>query len=587
MSTGATTTTAEVTRQISVLNSDMRFRVPATTVMLVIFLYFVDLSAAIYSGAFYYICEFMQYRIGRKYIKNPSKEHYVQMMIASTLAVSSVLLPVVMMWHLGTMYSRVICVTILTATFLHVALIRSPHLRFAVVTAIPLICAFYYLIVLQYFERNDVVVLLVSLLGVTAFNAYFMLAVFTYNRFQRALLIASDTARAASTSKSQFLATMSHELRTPLNAIMGVSQLLHDQPHHPASAVRIAALQRASLSLKALVDEVLDLTRIEQGMIELRPVRTNLKDEISAIAELHRSVAIAKGLSFELRFARNIPQYLVFDPLRVRQCTTNLLNNALKFTDRGNVSMTVRTAPAQGDEVRVEIEVSDTGIGIPPEMRPHLFESGYQSDLSPASSSCHRPSGAGLGLSISRMLARQMGGDITLVSQIDAQMGATFRFTFTAQMAGPKQPDTTDTAANPLTMAVRNILVVDDIATNRMVAAAFVEAEGLNATQAASGAEALELLARGQFDLVLLDMNMPQMSGLETFQAIRASNTAWASIPVIALTADAMPEDTARYLRAGLDGYLAKPLDKRALRAEVSAVFADRVNCEDRNGHAR
>jgi len=585
--TGATTTTAEVTRQISVLNSDMRFRVPATTVMLIIFLYFVDLSAAIYSGAIYYICEFMQYRIGRKYIKNPSKEHYVQMMIASTLAVSSVLLPVVMMWHLGTMYSRVICVTILTATFLHVALIRSPHLRFAVVTAIPLICAFYYLIVLQYFERNDVVVLLVSLLGVTAFNAYFMLAVFTYNRFQRALLIASDTARAASTSKSQFLATMSHELRTPLNAIMGVSQLLHDQPHHPASAVRIAALQRASLSLKALVDEVLDLTRIEQGLIELRPVRTNLKDEISAIAELHRSVAIAKGLSFELRFARNIPQYLVFDPLRVRQCATNLLNNALKFTDRGNVSMTVRTAPAQGDEVRVEIEVSDTGIGVPPGMRHHLFESGYQSDLSPASSSCHRPSGAGLGLSISRMLARQMGGDITLVSQIDAQMGATFRFTFTAQVAGPKQPDTTDTAANPLTMAVRNILVVDDIATNRMVAAAFVEAEGLNATQAASGAEALDLLARGQFDLVLLDMNMPQMSGLETFQAIRASNTAWASIPVIALTADAMPEDTARYLRAGLDGYLAKPLDKRALRAEISSVFADRVNCEDRNGHAR
>ncbi|WP_185804738.1 response regulator [Pontivivens nitratireducens] len=555
--------------------------------MLIIFLYFVDLSAAIYSGAIYYICEFMQYRIGRKYIKNPSKEHYAQMMIASTLAVSSVLLPVVMMWHLGTMYPRVICVTILTATFLHVALIRSPHLRFAVVTAIPLICAFYYLIVLQYFERNDVVVLLVSLLGVTAFNAYFMLAVFTYNRFQRALLIASDTARAASTSKSQFLATMSHELRTPLNAIMGVSQLLHDQPHHPASAVRIAALQRASFSLKALVDDVLDLTRIEQGMIELRPVRTNLKDEISAIAELHRSVAISKGLSFELRFARHIPQYLVFDPLRVRQCATNLLNNALKFTDRGNVSMTVRTAQAQGDEVRVEIEVSDTGIGVPPGMRHHLFESGYQSDIPPASPTCHRPSGAGLGLSISRMLARQMGGDITLVSQIDAQMGATFRFTFTAQLAGPKQPDTTDTAANPLTMAVRNILVVDDIATNRMVAAAFVEAEGLNATQAASGAEALDLLARGQFDLVLLDMNMPQMSGLETFQAIRASNTAWASIPVIALTADAMPEDTARYLRAGLDGYLAKPLDKRALRAEVSAVFAGRINCEDRNGHAR
>ncbi len=587
MSMGATTTTAEVTRQISVLNSDMRFRVPATTVMLIIFLYFVDLSATIYSGAIYYICELMQYRIGRKYIKNPSKEHYAQMMIASTLAVSSVLLPVVMMWHLGTMYPRVICVSILTATFLHVALIRSPHLRFAVVTTIPLICAFYYLIVLQYFERADVGVLLVSLLGVTAFNAYFMLAVFTYNRFQRALLIASDAARAASTSKSQFLATMSHELRTPLNAIMGVSQLLHDQPHHPASAVRIAALQRASFSLKALVDDVLDLTRIEQGMIELRPVRTNLKDEISAIAELHRSVAIAKGLSFELRFARNIPKDLIFDPLRVRQCTTNLLNNALKFTDRGNVSMTVRTAPAKDDEVRVEIEVSDTGIGVPPGMRHHLFESGYQSEVPPASSSCHRPSGAGLGLSISRMLARQMGGDITLVSQIDVQMGATFRFTFTAQVAGPKQPDTTDSTANPMMMSVRNVLVVDDIATNRMVAAAFVEAEGLNATQAASGAEALELLARGQFDLVLLDMNMPQMSGLETFQTIRASNTAWASIPVIALTADAMPEDTARYLRAGLDGYLAKPLDKRALRAEVSSVFADRVNCEDRNGHAR
>ena len=574
--------TTEVLRQISLLAKDTPYRATSIGMVFALSSQFIELPLLLTAAVLYFLAEVFQYRIGKKFQQDHSTQNYLQLLIWALIATTSLLLPVISMWSLGGLFPRTFGIVTLMATFLHVVLVRSPHLLFSALTAIPIITAFYYLCLLHYVETGSVKLLIVSVAGVTTLNAYFLLAVYTFHRFQRSLSMARDSATAASASKSKFLATMSHELRTPLNAIMGVSQLLRDQPQHPASAVRIAALQQASRSLKALVDDVLDLTLIEQGNIELRPIPADLPSEVAAIAELHRPMAFAQGLSFELRLEQSLIRNLTFDPLRVRQCLTNLLNNALKFTQRGTIEVTVRTRNAEGDTVRVEIEVSDTGIGVPPELHRHLFESGFQGLHDPASSQpSHRPIGAGLGLSISRILARQMGGDITLDPK--PTPGATFRFTFIARISNPESPLGNDTSQPVLNSPDMNVLVVDDIATNRMVAAAYVEAEGMTAVQAAGGAQALDLLSQTPFDLVLLDMNMPEMSGLETFRAIRNSATDWAAIPVIALTADAMPEDTARYLRAGLDGYLAKPLDKAALRAEIAALNVAQFTRPDRS----
>lgn len=563
----------ELLRQIALLNKDMWFRVPSICVILGICGYFVDSTMTIYSSVLFLIIETLQYRAGKRYRALPSRESYLQLLIVAVIEPIAILLPIALLWTIGEVYPRLVCVIMLTVSLLHIVLVRSPHLIFGFTCSLPPMITFYYLIYLHHIESGNIEYTVIGLIGISMLNIYFFYAIYTYNKFQRALLIARDSATAASASKSRFLAAMSHELRTPLNAIMGVSQLLREQPDHPSSAKRIVALEAASRSLKELVDDVLDLTRIEQGQTVFRPIEVNLIKEVNAVVDLHRPIAMSKGLTCELQFTSDLMTDLTFDPLRVRQCITNLLSNALKFTERGAVRIRVKTLTQPDETVLVEINVSDTGIGVPQTVRQNLFEIGFQAhknSTSPAPG--NHSDGAGLGLAISRSLARQMGGDITYSAGPDS--GATFSLSFQATPYQPEQPHPQQPAYAPFFAAGRNVLVVDDIATNRMVAAAFIQTDGMHAVQVEGGAEALQMLHNSAFDLVLLDMNMPHMSGLETFAAIRASGMGWANIPVIALTADAMPEDAARYLRAGLDGYLAKPLDRDELRARIAAVLA-------------
>ena len=562
----------EVLRQVRLLRRDTVLRLPVLAVVQLICAQFVGWSVAGLATALFLAAEWKQAQVGLRYHDEPSRANYLHLIVYSTIASTAVLLPVVSLWDTGDFYPRLICVIVLMGAFLHVILVRTPHLPFAIFTALPIALAFYWLIVLHYLEDPDPMILAISLAGVTVLNTYFFFAVVSHNRVQRALIAARDRAATASAMKSRFLATMSHELRTPLNAILGVSQLLREQPDHPSNPTRVAAMEQAARSLKMLVDEVLDLSRIEQGHVTMENRAADLVAEVGAVCELHRPLAVARGLAFSITYAEDVSRHLSFDPLRMRQCLTNLLNNALKVTERGGIRVCVSTRALSNSEFLVSIMVSDTGPGIAPQERDRLFRDGGM-----ASGRTTTTTGAGLGLSISRTLARRMGGDISLLPSDGP--GASFLLTFRTEAARTEQVAPTTCA----TIAPATILVVDDIATNRMVTSAFLRAAGHEVHEVGSGTDALVDLGSAAIDLVLLDMNMPGLSGMETFAAIRALSPPERDIPVVALTADAMAGDRERYLAAGLDGYLPKPVDRMDLLTEVARAL--RVRAFVMEGH--
>lgn len=397
-------------------------------------------------------------------------------------------------------------------------------------------------------------------------------------RNERALKKAQQAAVAASEAKSQFLANMSHEIRTPLNGILGMAEALSREALPADQREKIDIILESGKTLLTILNDVLDLSKIEAGKLDIAPSDGDLHHTLQRLVALWRPIAEEKGLALTLRFAPGTVTHCQFDPVRVRQCVGNLLSNAIKFTERGQVSIEVRSdcVPTEGDETafRVMISVADTGIGMSEAVQAKLFAAFSQAD----NSTGRRFGGTGLGLNISRSLARMMDGDLTVESA--EGLGSTFHFTLVAKRpsalrrtgasGGRIGAPQTDLAW----MKGGRILVVDDNKVNRQVAALFLKPFGPNIWEAESGRQTLDLLSREEFDLVLLDMRMPDMDGPETIAAIRQPDAPWRTVPVIALTADAMSDDRERYLAMGLDGYAAKPIDLNALISEIASVYA-------------
>ncbi|MGE4265207.1 MAG: PAS domain S-box protein [Desulfovibrio sp.] len=412
-------------------------------------------------------------------------------------------------------------------------------------------------------------------------------------RLEREVLAAKDAAENASRAKSDFLARISHEIRTPLNAILGFSELADMAESREECRATLGSLRQSGRVLLSLVNDLLDLSRVESGRLALELIPFDLRGVLRGVLEHPGLEASAKGLGLEARLAEDVPRELVGDPTRLSQILANLVGNALKFTHAGGVDLSVErdeTAWAEDvpgesqDGVRLVFTVSDTGIGIEPEVQELVFENFTQAD----SSTSRRYGGTGLGLAICRQLARGMGGDILLESEPGQGSRFQVRLPFRlpagqeARAAGgpgaaPVPPRNAAPAGVPAQPRPLSVLLVEDTPANIVIAQGFLERLGHDVRQAVNGIQALELLADEDFDVVLMDVEMPDMDGLTATRLLRQGLAGKRNreVPVLAMTAHALDTYRARCEAAGMDGFLVKPVSFQTLAETLAVVGAD------------
>ncbi|GAK51645.1 putative two-component system sensor protein [Candidatus Moduliflexus flocculans] len=394
----------------------------------------------------------------------------------------------------------------------------------------------------------------------------------------------ANQAKAATKAKSEFLANMSHEIRTPMNAMMGFTDLLSKTPLTDKQKDYVQKIQLASHSLLRIINDILDLSKIEAGKMELEHTAFRIQDVMDSVSDMFSNKAAEKGIEFLIAVASDVPIQVMGDPLRLRQILINLTNNAIKFTNAGEVVITVSLAEKERDSrISVEFTVLDTGIGISSQHLPRLFESFSQAD----GSTTRKYGGTGLGLTISKRLVEMMGGELRVESELDK--GSAFYCTIPFALPHDAQAQQ---FLPPIRFRDRRVLVVDDNKTSQKFLQEMLTSFSFQVTLATSGAEGIRLLEEAMdsapFDLVLMDLIMPEMDGIETSKHIRAHQRL-SRIPIIMMTAFGREEVMQQAGKSGIDGFLIKPVKEPLLFETIMNIFehhlpdeeVDETSCEN------
>ena len=396
-------------------------------------------------------------------------------------------------------------------------------------------------------------------------------------RTQEMLLQAKLAAEEASNAKSLFLANMSHEVRTPINTVIGMIDLTLDSQLNAEQKENLEVAKDASVNLLGLLNDILDLSRVEAGKISLEYIEFHLHNVAQSVVKGMSVLARNKNLETKLIVHKEVPQLVEGDPVRLRQVLVNLLNNAIKFTHKGTITAEIKVASQDGDDVIILFSVIDEGIGIPKSKQEKIFDIFSQAD----DSTTRRFGGTGLGLAISKRLTEMMGGRIWVESE--EGRGSTFHFTARlklgkhSSLASVNEMEFVDVDENALRERLKGIkvLLAEDNLVNQKIAVKVLEKQGWLVVAVENGQDAVDKVLHEHFDVVLMDANMPILDGLEATKLIRDNERKTGKhVPIIALTARAMQDDKMRCLNAGMDGYVAKPINRKELFLTIGTIIS-------------
>jgi len=377
---------------------------------------------------------------------------------------------------------------------------------------------------------------------------------------QQSLIEAKENAESANRSKSRFLANMSHEIRTPLNGIMGFIELLQKEETDPKKKEYLDVIQTSSKSLLVVINDILDLSKIEDGNMKIESIDFDLRQHLDQLITFFKSIADSKSIALNFECSQGLCAYVHTDPLRFKQILSNLVSNAIKFSpENSTVSITLKR---RGDELSVAVK--DEGIGISEEAQKRIFTPFEQAEVS----TTRNYGGTGLGLSISKKLIELLHGEISLESKLGK--GSTFTFSIKAPEVLPLDEHQHEDAVPGLK---GHLLVAEDNKTNQLLLSILLDEMNLTYTLVEDGNEAVKAFNTcSDYDLILMDINMPNMNGVEATRSIRQSDSSHKNIPIIALTANVMKEDIDHYLQSGMNAHISKPVDSQLL-AEMLAQY--------------